>query len=82
MRLSINPIICQTEAGSMTCTEAEVSLAVSDTLAIRLVPVDADGTEYPDAASAIVGDSRDPEIAAFLEALTSALINLLSGRGA
>lgn len=77
MRLAMNPI---TIDGNV-CTEAEVSVAVSNTTAVRVVPVDDNGTEYPDAALGIVGGPDEPDVAAFLATVATAATTLLAARG-
>lgn len=77
MRLQITPITVD----EAVCNEAEVSVAVSSSVAIRIVPVDGTGTEYPEAAVGIVGTSDQPDIAAFLTAVGNATQELMSERG-
>lgn len=79
MRIQINPITVQTESGNVVCTEAEVSVAISNSVAIRVVPIDGSGTEYPGAFMGVVGTPEmDTAIADYLtsvNALTEALVN-------
>lgn len=77
MRLPISPITVD----DTVCTEAEVSAAISSSVAIRVVPVDADGVEHPNGALGVVGTADQPDVAAYLEAVTAATANLLTGRG-
>ena len=62
MRIQIIPTVVDGE----TCVEAEVSVAVSNSVAIRAVPVDGNGVEHPDGARAFVGDDSRPDAAAFM----------------
>lgn len=77
MRLPIQPLTVD----GITCTAAEVSVAVSNSTAIRVVPVDANGLEYPDGALGIVGTADQPDTAAFLDAVATATAALIAGRG-
>lgn len=73
MRIDISPV---TIDGSV-CAQVELSVAVSNSVAIRAVPVDEDGNEYPEAALAVVGDGSDPAIAAFMEQVAAGAAALL-----
>lgn len=64
-----------------TCSQARVSCAVSDSVAIRVVPIDHNGKERPEATQGIVGGRDDQAIAAFLDGLTVAIENLVEIRG-
>lgn len=77
MRLSINPVVVE----DVTCTEAEVSVAVSNSVAIRIVPVSPAGVEYQEAALGVVGDSDQADIAVFLTSVAAATSALLTARG-
>lgn len=77
MRLPITPI----SVAGVSCSEAEVSVAVSSSVAIRIVPVDADNVEYLDAATGIVGTADQPDVAAFLAAVSDATSALITARG-
>lgn len=81
MRIQISPVTVNAENGSVLCEEAEVSVAVSNSTAVRLVPVGPDGTEYPDAAMGIVGDSGDADVAAFMATMTTATATLAAVKG-
>ncbi len=81
MQIVVNPIIVPTESGDVSCTIAEVSVAVSNSTAIRLVPVGPDSTEYPDAALGIVGSYGEPDITAFMNAVQVAVTTLAHDRG-
>lgn len=81
MRLSINPVTVAIGDDEVDCYEANVYVAVSDSVAVRVVPVRPDGTEFPDAAVGIVGTGDQPDIAAFLSAVSSAAGLLLAARG-
>lgn len=77
MRVAIQPVTVD----GHTCVEAEVSVAVSNSVALRAVPVGPDGTEYPDAAIPVVGMSDHADVAAFLSVVSEASRVLLEGRG-
>jgi hypothetical protein len=81
MRIAINPITVTTDNGDVVCSEAEVSVAVSNSVAIRIVPVDDEGIEYPLAATGVVGATDQPDIAEFFDAVGTAVSVLVSGRG-
>lgn len=81
MRIVINPVVVHTESGDVSCSEAEASVAVSNSTAIRLVPVGSDGTEYPDAALGIVGDQSVTDIAEFMSTVQAAVTTLAQSRG-
>lgn len=81
MRITVNPIIVETESGPITCTEADVSVAVSSSVAMRLVPVDGAGNLYPDQAQGIVGTNDQADIATFLATVAEASRVLAVGRG-
>lgn len=81
MRIAIKPVTVETEIGPVICSEAEVSVAVSNSVAMRLVPVDGSDNEYPAASLGIVGDSSASDIAQFLDAVKSASVVLVEGRG-
>ncbi len=72
MNISIQPINCN----GFDCRTANVSLAVSNSIALRLVPVDEAGAEYPDFEKSIVGEGGDPAIATFLATLRDAVTTL------
>jgi hypothetical protein len=80
MRINLNATV-DTEDGPVQCSEAEVSVAVSNSVAIRIVPVDGGGNEYPLSAIGVVGTSDQEDIAQFMSAVTSATIDLLEQRG-
>jgi hypothetical protein len=77
MRIPFGPVTVE----GQVCSEAVVSVAVSSTVAMRVVPVDAEGVEHPDAAVAVVGGDDVADVAAFLSAVRDAAIALLDGRG-
>jgi hypothetical protein len=77
MRLPITPIT----VNDVTCSEAVVSVAVSSSVAVRIVPVDADNVEYLDAATGIVGTADQPDIAAFIAVVSDATSALITARG-
>jgi hypothetical protein len=69
--IQIAPYTVTTEAGDVVCVQARASVAVSTGVAIRLVPVGPDGTEYPAHALPIV--ARPGALAQFEAAIRSAL---------
>jgi hypothetical protein len=77
MRVQINPIVID----GQTCSEVEVSVAVSNSTAIRAVPVDANGTEYPTSPISVVGRQGTPDIDTFMNTVAQAVHTLLAGRG-
>lgn len=77
MRITINPIMVD----ETTCSEVEVSVAASSTVAIRAVPVDAEGVEHPSGVIGIVGDANQSDIAEFLTQISTAVEKLFGGRG-
>ena len=77
MRIPIGAV----DIDGVVCSEAEVSVAVSDTVAMRVVPVDADGVEYPEAAVGVVGGEEQADVAVFLADVSAAVEALLAGRG-
>jgi hypothetical protein len=72
-----------TPTGTVECRRADVSIAVSDSVAMRVVPLGPDGTAYPDDAKAVLipGDGRDnerdPQMRQFLAAVQVAARNIL-----
>lgn len=77
VRVPIEPVTVDEQV----CVEAEVSVAVSDTVAMRVVPVDGDGVEHPEAAVGVVGGPDVEDVAVFLAAVRDAAVTLLAGRG-
>lgn len=80
MQLSIKPVTVETDSGSVVCKEAVVSVAVSSSVAVRVVPT-CNGVEYPELAQGIVGDESTSDVANFLESVSEAARVLLDGRG-
>jgi hypothetical protein len=80
MRIDLNPAVTvTTDDGPVTCNVGKVSLAASDNLAIRVVPVDDDGVEYPAASIAVVGADR-PDTEALMDAIGRLVSVLVKGR--
>lgn len=77
MRIAITPVTVD----DVLCSEAEVSVAVSSSVALRAVPVDADGNEHPDGTIGVVGDVNQEDIATFLAQVSAAAGQLLEARG-
>lgn len=64
MIINIKPV----EVEGVVCTTAVVNVAMSESVAIRLVPcatVDGEAKQYPEASLAILGTPEDADIAAF-----------------
>lgn len=81
MNVAIKPVVIETESGPVTCTEAVLSVAVSSSVAMRLVPIDGSGVQYPNDSLGIVGDGSAPDIASFLNAVLVASQTLVEARG-
>jgi NACalpha-BTF3-like transcription factor len=81
MKININTVNIETEDGNVACSEAEVSVAISNSVAMRIVPVDANGTEYPNNALGVVGDMSQEDIALFMAQVASAAADLMGARG-
>jgi hypothetical protein len=77
MRISIPPI--ETDRGT-PCTEANASVAISSSVAIRVVPVDPDGVEHPEVTQTIVGGPNVPDIAALMATVAAAVEAVLEDR--
>lgn len=82
MLVDITPITVTLPDGTtVICQQANTSAAISSSLAMTVIPTDASGNEYPDAAIGLVGASDQADIATFLAAVTAATSTLLTGRG-
>ena len=68
--------IPQVMVSGQPCVEAEVSVAVSNSVAIRVVPVGADGVLFEDSPLSVVG--APGELAGFEAAVVAALEVLLA----
>jgi hypothetical protein len=79
MIINIKPVEL---ADGTVCSQARVYCAVSDSVAIRVVPVDSDGVEHPEATQSVVGDSKDYAVGAFLDVVSGYVESLVSSRGA
>jgi len=77
MRVSITPVTVD----DVTCSEAEVSIAISNSVAIRVVPVGPDGTTYDAAAVGIVGTEGQEDVDVFMSSVRSAASVLMASRG-
>lgn len=78
--LTNNPVIVSLPNGDVPCSEFEASVAISNSVAVRLVPVGPDGTEYPEQATGVVGDSSQADISEFMGTVAAALTTLVHGR--
>jgi len=77
VRINFNSTV-ETEEGVIECFEANASIAISSSIAVRLVPIDSNGDEYPEAASSLVGtlDSENfEEIANQIKLALEDLVN-------
>lgn len=81
MRINVNPINIETESGAVTCTEAEVSVAISSSVAIRVTPVGPDGKEYMEHSLGVVGTQDQQDIVDFMSSVAKSLDVLLEVRG-
>ena len=77
MRIQINPI----EIDGQICNEVFLFVSVSNSIAIRAVPVDSEGTLYPNNPIAVVGNGDTPDIDTFMNTVAQAVHTLLVGRG-
>ena len=66
MKINIKPVTL--EDGTV-CSEGRLSAALSDSVAIRVVPVDPDGVEHPEATQSVVGGPDDYAVAAFQDVI-------------
>jgi hypothetical protein len=78
MRILLNKPIVVNE---QTCIEADVSVALSTGLALRVVPVDVEGNQHPEGTISVVGRENLSDVAAFMEKVSVAVKELLAGRG-
>tara|TARA_R110000868_G_scaffold90171_1_gene250606 strand:- start:3555 stop:3788 length:234 start_codon:yes stop_codon:yes gene_type:complete len=76
MNITIVPI----DIDGQTATEGIISVAVSESVAIRIVPI-IDGSEYPDYALGLVGADGTPDTVVLLNAVRDAVQCFVSGRG-
>lgn len=91
MRFPIHPLIVTVNdfdddgeivsTREVECVEAEVSVSASKTLAVSVIPVDAEGNLHHDAARAIVGGSDQQPIAVFMDALLHNVAGLFAAYG-
>lgn len=83
MQIEILPVTVTAEDGSsVVTTTANAYLAVSNSIAIRVVPVDSAGTEYPDATIGIVGPPTQPGLAEAYDGFTTIVQALVAAYGA
>lgn len=76
MNITILPI----DIDGQTATEGIISVAVSESVAIRIVPI-IGGIEYAEYALGLVGSDETPDTVALLEAVRNAVQSFVSGRG-
>lgn len=77
MHIQIFPM----DVDGVLCCEAEVSVSISNSVAIRIVPIGANGEEQIDATLAIVGDHTDPEIDNFMASVRDLVQGLAESKG-
>lgn len=76
MNITILPI----DIDGQTATEGIMSVAVSNSVAIRIVPT-IDGIEYPEDAFGLVGADETPDTIVLLNAVRDAVQSFVTGRG-
>ena len=76
MNITILPI----DIDGQTATEGVISVAVSDSFSIRIVPI-IEGVEYPDYALGLVGADGTPNTVVLLNAVRDAVQAFVTGRG-
>lgn len=81
MLVDIRAIVLSDEDGAPVCTKAKVNLAISDSIAMQIIPVDSNGTPYPGSSKGIVGVSSLPELEEFYTDIQAAVVRLLSAKG-
>lgn len=77
MNISINSI----NIDGQVANEGSIYVAVSDSVAIRIVPV-IDGIEYPDHSFGLVGTVESADTVLLLDAVRDAVQSYADGRGA
>lgn len=83
MIVDIPKLDITTPTGTVACRSADVSIAISDSVAMRVVPIGPDGTQFPAEARSVLipGDGRDnerdPQMRQFLAAVQVAARNIL-----
>jgi hypothetical protein len=68
----------ETEDGPIECFEGNASVAISSSIAVRIVPVGPDGTEYPEDAFSFVGSLDAEDIENILAQVKLALEELVN----
>lgn len=77
MRVPITPI----KVNDVECSEVEVNVAISNSVAIRAVPVDAEGNTHIAGTISVVGDDRYEDISTFMSSVAALVEDLLKTRG-
>lgn len=66
----------------VVCHKADVSMAMSDSVAMRIVPIAPDGTPYPEAAQALIipaaEESQTPYMREFFSSVADAVHTVLA----
>lgn len=76
MEINIRPV----QIGDEVATTGVVSVAVSDSVAVRVVPT-VDGVQFPEFAVGLVGTSDVEDAVVLMAAVQSAVQTFASGRG-
>jgi len=81
MIIDIQPITVSSDTTSFVCSTARVSVAISDSIAIQLIPIDVDGVEHPLFSKGLVGEKTSDEFSEFFTDVKAALTQLLHLKG-
>lgn len=81
MLVDIRAITLSDEVGAPVCTKAKVMVAVSDSIAVQIIPVDSNGVEHPNESKGIVGNQSTVDLQNFYNEVEQAVINLISAKG-
>ena len=81
MQINITTTIIETENGSIPCSVANVFLAVSDSLALQLIPVDQNGHTYPESSIGFVGTVDDVATYNLIEGVRELISSFVSEKG-
>lgn len=77
MIINIKPVEL---ADGTVCSQGRLSASVSDSVAIRVVPIDLNGVEHPEATQAVIGAKDDYAIGAFLDIFKGHVESLVRNR--
>jgi len=81
MIVDIQPITVSNDTDSFVCSTARVTIAMSDSVAIQLIPIDSQGNEHPLFSKGIVGTSTSEDLSDFFTNVYAELIKLLDSKG-